>query len=422
MPTLTEVIKSQSEMYDRVENLMRCVTVRSLANAHASQDGRKATGVDGVTKGEYESDLAANLTDLVERMRAFSYRPQPVRRAYIPKANGKTRPLGIPAYEDRLVQSVMADILTGVYEPRFLDCSYGFRPGRSCHQVVRVIDSTVMTQRVNYVLEADIRGFFDNVDHEWMMRFLEHDIADRNFLRYVRRFLKAGVMEEGRLLETERGSAQGGLISPVMCNAYLHYVLDLWFERAVKGRLGGFARLVRYADDFLIMFERREDADAVMGLLPERLGKFGLEVAAEKTRVLPFGRNDRDRNRFDFLGFTFYGATTQRGKYRVGVKSCEAKLKAKRKELKSWLRSRLHSDVRETLRSLNRKLSGHCNYYGVSGNLRDVRKFYSYARRTTRRMLSRRSQKGFVTWETMDRIWRQYITPPTVRVNIWQFA
>lgn len=422
MPTLTEVIKSQSEMYDRVENLMRCVTVRSLANAHASQDGRKATGVDGVTKGEYESDLAANLTGLAERMRAFSYRPQPVRRAYIPKANGKTRPLGIPAYEDRLVQSVMADILTGVYEPRFLDCSYGFRPGRSCHQVVRVIDSTVMTQRVNYVLEADIRGFFDNVDHEWMMRFLEHDIADRNFLRYVRRFLKAGVMEEGKLLETERGSAQGGLISPVMCNAYLHYVLDLWFERAVKGRLGGFARLVRYADDFLIMFERREDADAVMGLLPERLGKFGLEVAAEKTRVLPFGRNDRDRNQFDFLGFTFYGATTQRGKYRVGVKSCEAKLKAKRRELKSWLWGRLHSDVGETLRSLNRKLSGHCNYYGVSGNLRDVRKFYSYARRTTRRMLSRRSQKGFVTWETMDRIWRQYITPPTVRVNIWQFA
>lgn len=422
MPTLTEVIKSQSEMYDKVENLMRCVTVRSLANAHASQDGRKAAGVDGVTKGEYESDLVANLTDLVERMRAFSYRPQPVRRAYIPKANGKTRPLGIPAYEDRLVQSVMADILTGVYEPRFLDCSYGFRPGRSCHQVVRVIDSTVMTQRVNYVLEADIRGFFDNVDHEWMMRFLEHDIADRNFLRYVRRFLKAGVMEEGRLLETERGSAQGGLISPVMCNAYLHYVLDLWFERAVKKRLGGFARLVRYADDFLIMFERREDADAVMGLLPERLGKFGLEVAAEKTRVLPFGRNDRGRNRFDFLGFTFYGATTRRGKYRVGVKSCEAKLKAKRRELKSWLRSRLHSDVGETLRSLNRKLSGHCNYYGVSGNLRSVGKFYAYAKRSTKRMLSRRSQKGHVTWETMERIWEQYITPPTVRVNIWQFA
>jgi group II intron reverse transcriptase/maturase len=409
-------------MYDRVENLMRCVTVRSLANAHASQDGRKATGVDGVTKGEYESDLAANLTGLVERMRTFSYRPQPVRRAYIPKANGKTRPLGIPAYEDRLVQSVMADILTGVYEPRFLDCSYGFRPGRSCHQVVRVIDSTVMTQRVNYVLEADIRGFFDNVDHEWMMRFLEHDIADRNFLRYVRRFLKAGVMEEGKLLETERGSAQGGLISPVMCNAYLHYVLDLWFERAVMKRLGGFARLVRYADDFLIMFERKEDADAVMALLPERLGKFGLEVAAEKTRVLPFGRNDRDRNRFDFLGFTFYGATTRRGKYRVGVKSCEAKLKAKRRELKSWLWGRLHSDVGETLRSLNRKLSGHCNYYGVSGNIRCVDKFYSYAKRSTKRMLSRRSQKGHVTWETMDRIWEQYITPPSVRVNIWQFA
>lgn len=420
MSTLTEVIRSQSEKHTRVENLMRCVTVKSLKNAHKGQDSKKATGIDKITKDEYNEDLEDNLAELVERMKTFSYRPQPVRRAYIPKANGKKRPLGIPSYEDKLVQAVMADILVGIYEPRFLDCSYGFRPGRSCHQAVKVISDTVRAKGINYVLDADIKGFFDNVDHEWMMKFLEHDIADQNFLRYIKRFLKSGVMEEGKWLKTDRGTAQGGLISPVMANVYLHYVLDLWFEKVVKKYLKGYARLVRYADDFLIMFERKDDAYAVMKALPERLGKFGLEVAVDKTRILPFGRNDKDHNKFDFLGFTFYEAKTRKGRYRVGIKTSEKKLKIKRQEMRRWIWSRLQFDVEQTMKCLNRKLTGHCNYYGISGNYRKVNAFYYYAKLRMHSMLNRRSQRKSVTWETMVEMWAQYITPPRIKVNIWQ--
>ena len=211
MSTITEIVSSASRKYAKVENVMRCVSVTSLKNAHNTQDGKKAKGVDKVTKDEYEANLDENLANLIERMKSFSYHPQPVRRVYIPKANGKLRPLGIPSYEDKLVQDVMSQVLIGVYEPRFLDCSYGFRPGRSCHDVVKIIDNTVMNERVNYILEADIKGFFDNVDHEWLMKFLEHDISDQNFLRYIKRFLKAGIMEQGKLQASDRGTPQGGL-------------------------------------------------------------------------------------------------------------------------------------------------------------------------------------------------------------------
>ena len=419
METLTEVVRSLSLKYEKVENLMRCVSVKSLKHAHEMQPANKATGIDKTTKAQYGEDLEGNLEDLIRRMKAFSYRPLPVRRTYIPKANGKQRPLGIPSYEDRLVQYVMAEILNGVYEPRFLDCSYGFREGRSCHQLVKVIDNTVFTENVNYVLEADIKGFFDNVDHDWLMKFLEHDIADHNFLRYIKRFLIGGVMEDGKLLNSDKGTPQGGLISPVLANVYLHYVLDLWFEKGVKPRLIGYARYVRYADDFLILFERENEAKAVMEALPARLGKFGLEVAVEKTRVLPFGRNDKDQNHFDFLGFTFYGSKTRKGSYKVGIKSSEKKLKAKRKELRQWFRTRLAKDSDETMKSLSRKLRGHCNYYGINGNLKSIRRFYQYAKGRAYWMFNRQSQKARVTWELMEKIWQKYISPPGIGVQIW---
>ena len=419
METLTEVVRSLSQKYEKVENLMRCVSVKSLKHAHEMQPANKATGIDKTTKAQYGEDLEGNLEDLVRRMKAFSYRPLPVRRTYIPKANGKQRPLGIPSYEDRLVQYVMAEILNGVYEPRFLDCSYGFREGRSCHQVVKVIDNTVFTENVNYVLEADIKGFFDNVNHDWLMKFLEHDIADQNFLRYIKRFLIGGIMEDGKLLVSDKGTPQGGLISPVLANVYLHYVLDLWFEKGVKPRLKGYARYVRYADDFLILFEREDEAKAVMEALPARLGKFGLEVAVEKTRVLPFGRNDNDRNHFDFLGFTFYGSKTRKGSYKVGIKSSEKKLKAKRRELRKWFKTRLVKNSDETMKSLSRKLKGHCNYYGINGNLNSIQRFYRYAKSRAYWMFNRQSQKARVTWEKMDKIWQKYISPPRICVQIW---
>lgn len=406
-------------MYRKVQNLMRNVSEETLMEAHRKQSGKKAAGADGVTKDGYGENTEQNIQELITRMKTFSYRPQPVRRTYIPKANGKMRPLGIPAYEDKLVQSVMADILNAVYEPRFLDCSYGFREKRSAHDVVRFINQTVMTKRVNYVLEADIKGFFDNVDHEWMMKFLENDIADKNFLRYITRFLKAGIMEGTEILEADKGTPQGGLISPVLANVYLHYVLDLWFEKYVKGNLTGDAYYVRYADDFLILFEKDTDARAVMDVLPGRLAKFGLELAEDKTRVLPFGRYKGTKETFDFLGFTFFNTTTRTGKYRVGVRSSAKKMKAKRQAVKAWLKDRLTKPIAVTMMTLHRKVEGHYNYYGISGNFEAIRKFTWYVKYTTFRMFNRRDQKGKMKPESFDRIWNFYMKPPRLKADIW---
>lgn len=406
-------------MYEKVQNLMRNVNEETLKEAHRKQPGKKAVGIDGETKAGYEENLEENIQELVRRMKTFSYRPQAVRRVYIPKANGKMRPLGIPAYEDKLVQSVMSDILNAVYEPRFLDCSYGFRPKRKAHDVIRFINQTVMIKKVNYVLEADIKGFFDNVDHGWMMKFLENDIADKNFLRYITRFLKAGIMEGTEILDADKGTPQGGLISPVLANVYLHYVLDLWFEKYVKGNLTGGAYYVRYADDFLILFESEIDARAVMDVLPGRLAKFGLELAEDKTRILPFGRYKGTKESFDFLGFTFFNTTTRTGKYRAGVRSSAKKMKAKRQAVKEWLRGRLTKPIAETMTKLHKKVEGHYNYYGISGNLREINKFTWYVWHTAYRMFNRRDQKGKMKIDSFKRIWNHYMGKPSIRVDIW---
>lgn len=405
----------------RMENLMHHVNVQTLMEEHRKQSRKKATGIDGITKDEYEANLMENLETLIERMKKYQYRPLPVRRTYIPKSNGKLRPLGIPAYEDKLVQGVMANLLDEVYEPRFLDCSYGFRKGCSCHDVVRYIYKTGMTGKVNYVLEADIKGFFDNVNHEWLMRFLELDIADRRFLRYVRRFLLAGIMEDGKYTESDKGTPQGGLISPVLANVYLHYVLDTWFELEIKPRLHGEAYYVRYADDFLIMFQYESDAKAVMSVIPKRLARFSLEVAPEKTRILPFGRFKGIGDEFDFLGFTFFEAKNKNGKYRVGVRTSKKKLKAKKQAAKAWLRKQLTKPVATTMETLAAAMRGHCNYYGVDGNSVKVAEFYRYLRWTTYRMLNRRDQKGKLSTEKFNRIWNHYMECPRVKVSIWNW-
>ena len=403
----------------RTENLMHHVNEQTLMEEHQKQSRKKATGIDGVTKDEYNVNVEENLKELVERMKRFSYRPMPVRRTYIPKASGKQRPLGIPAYEDKLVQGVMARLLDEVYEVRFLDCSYGFQKGKNCHDVVRYINQTVMTKKVNYVLEADIKGFFDNVNHEWLMRFLNFDIADRRFLRYVRRFLIAGVMEDGAYLESDRGTPQGGLISPVLANVYLHYVLDTWFEYEIKPRLHGEAYYVRYADDFLIMFQYENDAKAVMNVLLKRLGRFSLELAKDKTRIMPFGRFKGTKEDFDFLGFTFFNTTTRAGKYRVGVRTSKKKLKAKKQAAKAWLRQQLTKPIARTMETLAAVVRGHCNYYGVSGNFKQIQKFWKYLKYETYRMLNRRDQKGKLRYPKFLRIWNFYIEEPKLKVDIW---
>jgi len=412
-------IRYQSRTYDKLETLMNRVNEESLKEAHRKQEKYKAVGIDGTTKAEYGKKLDENVADLIARMKKFSYKPQPVRRVYIPKSNGKLRPLGIPSYEDRLVQSVMAVVLNDVYEERFLDCSYGFRPGRSAHQVVRVINQTIMPHKVGYVLEADIKGFFDNVDHDWLMKFLERDIADKNFLRYVKRFLIAGVMEGTERKESDKGTPQGGQISPVLANVYLHYVLDLWYEKVLRKLCKGEVHYVRYADDFLLMFQYEGEARRAMRALKGRLGKFGLELAEDKTRILPFGRFQGTKESFDFLGFTFFNTRQLNGNYRLGVRTSKKKLKAKMQEAKTWLQTRLGEPIADTMKLIQLALTGHFNYYGVSGNSQLILKFWKYVRFTCYRMLNRRHQKRSMKYLTFIRIWDYYVKKPHLTKDIW---
>ena len=421
MATKQQDIRTLSEKHARLETLINHVNYETLYAEHRRQDRHKAVGVDRVTKEEYEKNLEENLKDLVKRMKSFSYRPQPVRRVEIPKANGRTRPLGIPSYEDKLVQGVMADILNDVYEPRFLDCSYGFRPGRKAHDAIKAVNDLIMFRKVNYILDCDIKGFFDNVDHEWLMKFLENDIADKNFLRYIVRFLKAGIMVGNRYEDSSVGTPQGGLISPVLANVYLHYVLDLWFEKCIKPQLKGEAYLVRYADDFIIMCQYENEAQRVMQALKPRLGKFGLEVAQEKTRILPIGRFKGTKDDFDFLGFTFYNTTTRTGKYRLGVRTSKKKLKAKKQAAKAWLKTRLTKPLAETMKILEAVIRGHCNYYGVNGNFHAIQNFWKYLKIGTYRMLNRRDQKGKFGYKKYLRVWNHYISEPHLTTDIWNW-
>jgi group II intron reverse transcriptase/maturase len=400
---------------------MHYVNRENLMEEHRAQVRGKAAGIDGATKESYGAGLEEHVDDLLRRMKSFSYRPRAVRRTYIPKTNGTVRPLGIPAYEDKLVQGVMANVLTEVYEPRFLDCSYGFRPKRSCHDVIREINQTIMIRKVNYILDADIKGFFDNVDHEWLVKFLENDIQDKNFIRYVVRFLKAGIMENGNVSDSDRGTPQGGLVSPVLANLYLHYVLDLWFEKVVKRHLRGEAYLYRYADDFVVLFQYEDDAKRFYEALVKRLAKFKLAVAEEKTRIIPFGRYTGTKETFDFLGFTHVNAVTRTGKYTVLHLTSKKKLKAKRESAKQWIRWNMHRPVMEIVGKLSRKLIGHYNYYGVNGNLGGLYKFFEYIKLTLYKALRRRGQKHKINWETFERIW-ELIPRPRICKDIWQWT
>ena len=312
-------------------------------------------------------------------------------------------------------------MLNEIYEPRFLECSYGFRTGRSAHDAVSEIDEIVRHKKINYVLEADIKGFFDNLDQSWLMKFLEHDIADKNFLRYIGRFLKAGIMEGTEYRDSDRGAPQGGIISPVLANVYLHYVLDQWYQLGLKKHLKGEVYYVRYADDFLLLFQYENEARGVMELLRKRLRKFGLELAEDKTRILPFGRYAQSREEFDFLGFTFFNAKSRNGWYRLGIRTSKKKLKAKRKVVKAWLRTRFTTPISDTMKIINVCLIGHVNYYGVNGNFKAIQNFWLYVKERTYRMLNRRDQKGKLCWERYNRIWNFYVQKPRITVNIWSY-
>lgn len=403
--------------YEKVQNLMKYVNENTLKEMYKRQPKNKAVGIDGMTKEMYGEHLEDNIDKLIHDMKQFSYRPYPVRKTYIPKGNGKLRGLGIPSFEDKMVQGVFKEILEAIYETKFLDSSFGFRPNRGCHDAIQRINKHIMADKVNYIIDADIKGFFDNLDHEWLMKFLEHDIADKNFLRYIKRFLIGGVMEDGKKLETDKGTVQGGLISPVLANVYLHYVLDLWFEH-MKKEFRGEMYLVRYADDFVCMFQYEKEAQEFYKLLIERLRKFNLEIAEDKSRILPFGRYKGTKESFDFLGFTHINGKSHWGKYCVIHRTSKKKLKQKREAAKQWLKEHMHESIPETIRKLNKKMIGHYRYYGIYGNFIGLNKFYKYVRQQLYFTKRRRDQSRWLTWKKLGQILKVYpIASPEIYIT-----
>ena len=361
----------------KVQNLASFINERTLIASHKEMDGKKAKGIDGVSKDDYTINLEEKVKQLEKRMKNGSYKPEPIRRVYIPKdGSDKMRPLGISCYEDKLVENVIAQILTMVYEPKFYKESFGFRPNKNCHQAVREIVNDVQKHKVNYIVEADIKGFFDNVDHEWLVKFLEHDIADSKFIDIIRKFLKAGIMDKGNYLDSERGTPQGNGASPILANIYLHYILDNWFDVKVKRQCQGEAYLIRYCDDFICEFQYKREAEVFHQRLIERFGKFGLELALEKTKILEFGRFASERRgernfgkpeTFDFLGFTFYCSQDKNKRFfRCKVQTSRKKLISKIKTIKEWIRYNRTMPVGELITKINQKLRGHYQYYGVT--------------------------------------------------------
>ena len=419
METKRQDIRTLSKRYPKLETLMNRVDKESLIRHHRLQKRNKASGIDKVTKEEYEENLEENIDHLINKLKSFKYRPQPVRRVEIDKGNGKKRPLGIPVYEGRLVQGAMAEILKEVYEPRFMDCSYGFRPNRKAHDAIKVINDTIMHKKVNYILDSDIKGFFDNVNHEWLMKFLRNDIADPNYLRYIARMLKSGVMIEGRVEDNSVGTPQGGLISPILANVYLHYVPDLWFEKYIKKQLYGEAYLVRYADDFLIMFQYERDAHRVYEAIAKRMEKFGLELSKEKTQILPFGRNCATRETFDFLGFTHFNGKTRNGYYTVGHKISRKKKKQFKSNLKKWVKENRNLPFDEFMKTLNKKITGSINYYSLNRMMREIKGLCRHAMYVIFKWLNRRSQRKSFQLDTFYKIWQERIVHPHIHVNIW---
>lgn len=426
-PGLLKVVeRAQREPEGRFHALAHLIDRPALERAHRRQRAEAAVGMDGVTKEQYGQALEVNLQDLHARLKAQRYRHQPIRRVHIPKAQGKTRPIGISAFEDKVVQDAVREVLEAIYEQDFLGCSYGFRPGRSAHDAVRTLEQMVHQGEVRWILEADIVSFFDSLDRTELKKMLEVRVADGSLLRLIGKCLHVGVLDGEAVVEPELGTVQGSVLSPVLGNVYLHYVLDRWFETEVKPRLRGKATLIRYCDDFIIGFEREDDAQRVRAVLEKRLGRFGLTLHPDKTRLLPFGRPSTTQQSgqgpasFDFLGFTFYWRRTRRGHWRMGCKTRRASLRRAKQALYEWCRRHRHQPVEAQHAALGRRLRGHFNYFGVNGNFPSLVRLVEGTKRAWYKWLCRRSQRKRLTWERFTDFLRQKPLPrPQITVQIW---
>lgn len=419
---LNLIAKKAEDQGVKFTSLMHLLNEEYLMECYQLLKKGKAAGIDGRTRESYEEEeIRQAIGETVGQMKAKKYRPQPVRRVYIQKDNGKRRSLGIPTVIDKIVQVAMTRILEEIYEQTFLPVSYGYRRGRDAKACIKEINHMIMGQKVNWIVEADIEGFFDHIDHGWMTRCLDERISDPNFKQLIKRFLKAGVMEEGHYLPSKEGSPQGGIISPILANIYLHYALDLWFERKEKREMQGFVQLVRYADDFLIGVQHRTEAEKIRRALTERLQTFGLKLAEEKTKGLEFGRFAKENNKrrgkgkpdtFDFLGFTHYCSQTRDGRFQVRVRTSKSRMKRAIVTMNAWLKRIRNSEQTEEIwEKLTVKLTGHYNYYGVSGNFESLKRYSQKVRRLTLKWMNRRSRKKSWNWEEFDKYLTLYPLP-----------
>lgn len=423
--------KARNDSKFQFSSLFHLMDKELLRGCFKRLRGDAAAGIDRVTKQMYARNLEENLTKLIERLHRMAYIPQDVRRVYIPKpGSAKQRPLGIPSLEDKLVQTGLGRILEQIYEADFIDSSFGFRPKRGCHDALRALSHTVERSNINWIVEADIKGFFDHVDHDWMMKFLAHRVSDKRVQRMIWRFLKAGIMEDGKRMVSDEGVPQGGSISPLLANLYLHYVLDLWFERRFSKSCAKQARLIRYADDFVACFELQADAERFRAEMIERLGQFGLEVEPTKTKILAFGpqamanakRAGRAKSEtFDFLGFTHYCSTTRNGKrFRMKRSTARKKFRVKLAAYKQWLKTnRTRMNNRELWEKTHAKLRGHYAYYGVTDNYRGLKRFGYEVKRILFKWLNRQGGRRRMNWDTFNLMEKRLPFPkPRIRVNL----
>lgn len=416
----------------RFTALLHHIDVAALERALRRQKRRASAGVDGVTVMEYEQNLEANLQHLCNRIRTGRYRPQPVRRVYIPKTDGGQRPLGVPTLEDKIVQGAVAEMLNAIYEVDFLGFSYGFRPRRNPHQALSALHTAIMSRNVNWVLDADICSFFDSVDHEWLLRMLAERVADRRVLRLIRMWLEAGILESDEWHETEQGTPQGAGISPLLANIFLHYVLDLWVHQWRRRHARGLVSVVRYADDSVMGFESAADARRMLADLKERLAKFSLTLHEDKTRLIEFGRlpalarrqrGQRRPSTFAFLGFTHYCGWTRDGRFIVKRKTQSKRLTRKLRALRQEAWRHMHAPLAEQHGWLSSVLRGHYGYYGVPHNYRSLSAFYQEVRRIWYRTLRRQSQKARrLTWERFKALLERFPLPLPRITHPWAVA
>lgn len=405
-------IKSRRDPKMTFSSLAHLINKESLSECYRMLKRNKACGIDDVSMEEYEQELDRNLDNLVSQLKAKTWEPLPVRRVYIPKpGRSEKRGLGIPDVEGKLVQMAVKRILDAIYDPCFSDSSFGFRKNRNCHQAIKMLDSEVMKKPVNYVVEVDIRKFFDEVDHYWLLRCIEHRISDPNLIWIIRKLIKAGVIEDGMFYNSVIGTPQGGVASPVLANIFLHYVLDLWFEIKFKTECSGHSSQLRYCDDFVACFENRNDAEKYLEDLRSRLSKFGLQVAEDKTQLLEFGRRAWAKYKrygkrvktFTFLGFTHYCTESRKGYFKVVHKTSKVSFNKGLKKATEFIKkARNFLQLKEIWAALKSRLVGHYNYFSISGNYQSISKYYLEIVRTVFKWINRRSQKKSMNWEQFN--------------------